>query len=134
MDRSLLDLPLDCIDTFLINQGEGEALCGESEPGRILEGMAERFPGSTIVLTLGARGALYAREETRLESAAEPVRALDTTGAGDTFAGFYLAEMMARGDPERALRLACKAAGHCVQRAGAAASIPRRADLGVTGS
>ncbi|MCS5636767.1 MAG: ribokinase [Myxococcota bacterium] len=128
-DPSLLALPLDRIDTFLINQGEGEALCGEREPGRILEAMAERFPRSAVVLTLGARGALYAREETRLESAAEPARALDTTGAGDTFAGYYLAEMVARGDPERALRLGCIAAGYCVERAGAAASIPRRSDL-----
>ena len=133
MDPSLLALPLDRIDTFLINQGEGEALCGEREPGRILEVMAERFSRSAIVLTLGARGARYARQEIRLECAAEPARARDTTGAGDTFAGYYLAEMVAGGDPERALRLACSAAGYCVERAGAAASIPRRSDLRIIG-
>jgi len=130
LDAALLELPLHRVDTFLINSVEGEALSGEKEPARILDAMRERFPAADIVLTLGARGVVYAGlEGGRLKVPADEVQALDTTGAGDTFAGYFLAEMVARGDPEIALRLACRAAGHCVTRSGASPAIPHRSEL-----
>jgi len=130
LDSSLLDLPLDRVDTFLINAVEGEALVGASNPDRILEGMRHRFPSADTVLTLGERGARFSgRDGTFFESGAESVEVVDTTGAGDTFAGFFLAEIMANGDPASALRAGCRAAGHCVSRPGAAPSIPLAADL-----
>ena len=130
LDPGLLELPLDRVDTFLINSVEGEALSGETEPARILDAMKERFPAADVVLTLGARGVHYAGQEgIRIEVAGDHVQVLDTTGAGDTFAGYFLAEMVATGDPEIALRLACRAAGLCVTRSGAAPSIPHRSEL-----
>jgi sugar/nucleoside kinase (ribokinase family) len=53
----------------------------------------------------------------------------DTTGAGDTFAGYFLAERPNGVAVEDALRLACRAAAACVQRPGAAASIPWREEI-----
>jgi ribokinase len=130
VDGSVLELPLGGVDTFLINSVEGRALSGEIEPGRMLDAMQERYPNAATVLTLGDRGALYARNSIRLKVGAESVQAVDTTGAGDTFAGYWLAEMALGGDPERALHLACRAAADCVGRPGAAVSIPRRSALG----
>jgi ribokinase len=129
LDGSVLELPLGGVDTFLINSVEGQGLSGEIEPGRMLDAMQERYPNAATVLTLGDRGALYARDSIRLEVGAESVQAVDTTGAGDTFAGYWLAEMAIGGDPERALQLACRAAADCVGRPGAAVSIPRRSAL-----
>ncbi len=129
LDASVLELPLDGVDTFIVNSVEGRGLSGEAEPGRILDAMQERYPNAATVLTLGDRGALYARDKIRLEVAAESVEVVDTTGAGDTFAGYWLAEMAIGGDPERALHLACRAAARCVQRPGAAVSIPLRSAL-----
>jgi ribokinase len=130
LDASILDLPLGRVDTFLVNRVEGQGLSGESEPDRILDAMQERYPNAATVLTLGDQGVVYARGSVRLKTAAESVQAVDTTGAGDTFAGYWLAETASSGDPERALRLACRAAADCVGRPGAAASIPRRSALG----
>jgi ribokinase len=129
LDASVLELPLGGVDTFIVNSIEGGGLSGETEPGRILDAMQERYPNAATVLTLGDRGALYARDGIRLEVAAESVEVVDTTGAGDTFAGYWLAEMAIVGDPERALHLACRAAARCVQRPGAAVSIPLRSAL-----
>jgi ribokinase len=129
LDASVLELPLGGVDTFIVNSVEGRGLSGETEPGRILDAMQERYPNAATVLTLGDRGALYARDGIRLEVAAESVEVVDTTGAGDTFAGYWLAEMAIVGDPERALHLACRAAARCVQRPGAAVSIPLRSAL-----
>ena len=57
--------------------------------------------------TLGSRGAAYAGPDTRLEVAAPGVEAVDTTGAGDVFAGVLAAGWTA--DRHHALRRACSA-------------------------
>ena len=76
------------------------------------------------MLTLGAQGAYYASEAIRFYQEAQSVQAVDTTAAGDTFTGYFLA-MIARGEtPETAMRMATAAAAIAVTRQGAAVSIP----------
>jgi ribokinase len=55
---------------------------------------------------------------------AEKVHAVDTTAAGDTFIGFFIAQKLAGQPIESCLRTACHAAAICVTRPGAADSIP----------
>ena len=128
-DACLSDLPLDAVDTFLLNQAEAAALSGEGDVPRILDALAERYPKAGIVLTLGARGVAYAEGSLRLEVAAESAAALDTTGAGDTFTGYFLSETYRGSEPLPALQTAGKAAAICVTRLGAADSIPRLSEL-----
>ncbi|MDG2334410.1 MAG: ribokinase [Myxococcota bacterium] len=130
LDSSLLDLPLDRVDTFLVNEVEGEALAGEADPDRVLGAMRKRFPAADIVLTRGEQGAAFSgRDGTSAYAGAESVEVIDTTGAGDTFAGFYLAALLSGANPQSALVAGCRAAAHCVSRPGAAPSIPRVSDL-----
>ncbi len=129
MDDSVLQLPLHAVDIFLLNRAEAEALSGENEVERMLDALRERYPRAAVVLTLGDRGVRFAFDGKKIEVPAEPVSAHDTTGAGDTFAGYFLAERYAGVEPAPALRMACRAAAFCVTRPGAAASIPRRAEL-----
>ena len=129
MDDSVLQLPLHAVDIFLLNRAEAEALSGENEVERMLDALGERYPRAAVVLTLGDRGVRFAFDGQRIEVPAEPVSAHDTTGAGDTFAGYFLAERYAGVEPAPALRMACRAAAVCVTRPGAAASIPRRSEL-----
>jgi ribokinase len=129
MTDSLRELPLERVSTFLLNRSEGEALSGEAEPERVLDALGARFPAAEVVLTLGAAGARYAHRKERLEVAAERVRVVDTTAAGDTFTGYFLAERLRGATALDALGCACRAAALAVQRPGAAASIPRRAEL-----
>lgn len=82
-----------------------------------------------IIATLGAHGALAIVGERQLRVPGHRVRAVDTTGAGDTFAGATAARL-AEGYPlERALRDANAAAAICVQRPGASPSIPTAAEV-----
>ena len=129
MDESVFQLPLHAVDIFLLNRAEAEALSGESEVERMLDALSERYPRASLVLTLGDGGVRFAWGGQRIEVPAEPVSAHDTTGAGDTFAGYFLAERYAGVEAEPALRMACRAAAVCVTRSGAAASIPRRSEL-----
>ncbi len=91
--------------------------------------MRERFPRAATVLTLGSKGALYLGANSTHHEPALPVDAVDTTAAGDTFIGFFLAELIQTGDPVKALAKGCHAAAICVTRAGASDSIPSRHEL-----
>lgn len=62
----------------------------------------------------------------RREQAALSVKAVDTTAAGDTFTGYFVAELMQGAALSRALQMATTAAAISVTRAGAAASVPKR--------
>ncbi len=132
MDERALALPLTLVDYLIVNEGEGAALIGEDaasggeHPDRLLEQLARRYPQARIILTLGGRGMLFAWQETRLSLPAwhaGPV--VDTTAAGDTFIGTYLAMIDKNRDDAAALSMAAKAAGLTVTRAGAASSIHR---------
>lgn len=71
-----------------------------------------------VIVTLGARGALWVRgnEETLIEGAA--VDAKDTTGAGDAFIGCFSHFLVNTGDVERSLRLANSYAADSVTKLG----------------
>ena len=57
------------------------------------------------------------------------MRAVDTTGAGDTFAGYTVAALAEGEDLRTAMTRAAKAAAISVTREGAAGSIPKRAEV-----
>lgn len=66
------------------------------------------WPVPHLVITRGARGASYLGDDERFDVPSPPVEAIDSTGAGDVFAGVLAAEW--RDGHERALRRACAAA------------------------
>ena len=124
MDKSVLGYPLDLVDYFIINSIEGRELTGEKEPRTIIEAMRNRFLRSAIILTLGEQGAIYADRQTRLTIPSEKVTPVDTTAAGDTFIGYFVAQKIKGANVETCLRTATRAAAICVTRHGAADSIP----------
>ncbi|MFD0269987.1 carbohydrate kinase family protein [Streptomyces sp. NPDC127106] len=72
-----------------------------------------------VVVTRGAAGALVAQGgRVTAEVAAEPVRAVDSTGAGDAFTGGFLAARLAGADPVGAARAGCRSAARAVTRLG----------------
>ncbi len=117
------------ISLFMINEVEGEQITGETNPDRILACMRERFPNAGVVLTLGGDGAMYQDATVRVQRTACPVKVVDTTAAGDTFAGYFLTGHSEGMQPEQALELACKAAAIAVSRPGASVSIPLRNEV-----
>lgn len=129
MGPEVLDYPLDGVSIFVVNETEGEAFTGESEPDAILAGMRARFPAATVVLTLGGDGSIYDDGDRRIAVPAQQVTAVDTTAAGDTFIGYLLAGLAGGDNPQAALEIATRAAAICVTRPGAAPSIPRRAEV-----
>ena len=117
---------LSCVDYLLVNETEGAGMSGEEQTEDILKALQEKYPALNIVLTLGGDGAVYQPKSgaERCFRAANKVKAVDTTAAGDTFTGFFLSEILRHGEAAKALEVATAAAGIAVTRKGAEPSIP----------
>lgn len=100
MDGKVLGFPLDKVDCFIINDIEGGELTGKTKPEAIITIMLMRFPNAATILTLGENGVIYAEGQTKICVPAGKVTAIDTTAAGDTFIGFFIAEK-AREQPSK---------------------------------
>jgi ribokinase len=122
-------VPLDQINWLIVNETEGRAISGKSEPAQIIDEIIKRYPTVSLVLTLGGSGVHYADAQNRFFAPAEQVEPVDTTAAGDTFIGYFIAEIVGGSTVEKSLTAANKAAALCVTRPGAANSIPHREEL-----
>lgn len=126
MDEKILALPLEYVNLLLLNEVEAAAICpGCGESGaELLDALGKKLGGCGVVLTLGGAGALCAVDGVTAEQEVFAVETVDTTGAGDTFTGFFLAAYMEGRPVQEAMRRAAAAAAIAVSRAGAAPSIP----------
>ena len=83
-----------------------------------------------VVVTLGADGAVYRdRTGARHHAPGWSVEVVDTTGAGDTIAGYLAACLADDVDVATALARANAAAALCVQRSGAVPAVPLRQEV-----
>ncbi len=125
MDRQVEKYPLRKVNMLMLNAMEGATLSGKTRPKAILDYLAKKLPKTEIVLTLGKQGAMVRLPEHRvIKGLPFRVKPVDTTAAGDTFIGYYLAGRVTGKNPADCLRLACAAAAVCVTRPGAMDSIP----------
>jgi ribokinase len=129
--RDLPDGLLDRVDVLVPNRVELAQLAGGPVPGTVEEaaGLAGRLPVGAVVVTLGADGALVVEDGQARHVPAVPVRAVDTTAAGDAFCG-GLADALAAGAAlADAARRAVRVAAAACLRPGAQASLPTPAEL-----
>ena len=121
---SLLKCSLENVDLFIINEIEGKALSGQREAHSIIQALSLKFPHATIVLTLGEEGSLLKANSDIVTQKAFYVSAVDTTAAGDTFSGYFLASYLQGQSASESLKIASAASAISVTQKGASNSIP----------
>lgn len=112
-------------DIVFASDDEAELLFGDKS----LEAVADRFLeiGTRMVVAKhGAKGALLALEDKRVPIAPAASRPVDASGAGDSFAGAFLAWFVETRDPQLAAQKAAAVAAGTVSGLGAVEPIPRR--------
>jgi len=115
-------------DIALPSLEDATALTSLTDPDEILDFYLGLGP-SIVILKRGAAGAILATSDRRLVLPGLPVRAVDTTGAGDVFCGSLLARLLAGEAIETAARYAIAAASLSTIGYGAVAPIPYPADV-----
>ena len=126
MDEKIKEMPLQYVDYFLLNEIEaGQILETDGPDGEAMaKALHEKFPNSTIVLTMGEKGSIYLDSNETVLQPVYKVQTVDTTAAGDTFTGFFIGGILKGLTVKETMDLASKAAGIAVTRMGAAPSIP----------
>ena len=123
-DSKLAEYPIHYVDTLILNEVEGEQLTGEKQPDGILDALLTKYPDIKVVLTLGEKGSVYADRDRREYQDIFRNEVVDTTAAGDTYTGYFIASV-AKGDEIRtSLKYAAAAAAISISGLGAACSIP----------
>lgn len=124
-DEKIGTYDMSYVNYLLVNEVEGSLIAGCEDPGTILDKLHGDYPHMNVVLTLGSRGAVYCGADgVRHSCGIYRTGAVDTTAAGDTFTGYFLAEITGSGNAEAALQQASIASGISVSRKGASPSIP----------
>ena len=129
LDETVAAIDLHDITWLILNEVEAAAIGRGAEPREFLQQTIAAYPQLHIVLTLGKDGCLYADAGQLFRQPAYTVTPVDTTAAGDTFTGYFIAAI-SRGDPpQAAAQLAAAAAAISTTRPGAACSIPTLAQV-----
>ena len=131
-DSALREVDFQKLAWLMVNELEAEQMTGESDPERAALALRARYPRLSAVITLGEKGSIAFRADGPeiVWQEAVRVRAVDTTAAGDTYTGFFIAGLMENMPLKACMERASRAAALSVTRPGAAASIPRKAELG----
>ena len=127
--EDIFSFPLDKVSLFILNEIEGKALSEEDEAEKILCTLHEKYSAAKILLTLGEEGSIYFDGEKKIFQNIYKVKAVDTTAAGDTTTGYFLAGLAAGDDPATVLDRAARASSITVTRHGAAESIPSKEEV-----
>lgn len=134
MNESIFQLPLEFVHYFILNEIEAAQilkldLVTVENAEKIVRELHQRYPQSKIVLTLGAEGSLYFDGELLLRQNAYKAKVVDTTAAGDTFTGYFVACILNGDSVKTAMERATHAAAIAISRLGAAPSIPYAKEL-----
>ena len=129
---SLPDGVLELVDYLIPNEIEAAMLAGVSPEGADAKALAaalQKLGSDNVIITLGAKGVHAALYGGDYDFAAEVVQAVDTTAAGDTFIGGFVAGLASGMDEAEAIQQGQRAAAWSVTKPGAQTSIPHLHEL-----
>ena len=123
MNEKIMKLPLDQIDYFILNEIEAMQILKMDKPeeidGKYIASLLhERFKDATIVLTLGSEGSVCISDDEYVEQSIYKVKAIDTTAAGDTYTGYFIAGILNGKTIKESMDIASKASAIAVTRQG----------------
>ena len=140
--EQLKEISLDKISCLILNEIEAADLCAAEwkkqkqagtslpeSPEECARALHSLHPGLQIHLTMGTKGSIFLSRQKFHFQEAFPVNAVDTTAAGDTFTGNFIAADSRDETVEAAREEAAKASAIAVTRAGASAAIPLREEV-----
>ncbi|MBS7806595.1 ribokinase [Variovorax sp. PCZ-1] len=128
--RDLPDELLRNVDMLIVNEGELSALAGEE--GDVLtqlQRLAKLHDLQNVIVTLGAQGCLALHHGHVIQQKAYAINVVDTTAAGDTFCGSFVAALARGAAMQECLQEASAASALTCTKLGAQSSIPSREEV-----
>lgn len=123
-DESIQNYPIEKVTWLVVNETEGAALSGEKDYEKILQILKQKYPQTNILFTMGKEGSRVLTNDEDVKVEAMKVNAVDTTGAGDTYIGYFVRGILEEMSLLETAKFATKASAIAVTRFGAVDSIP----------
>ena len=123
-DDKIRQIDLNMISYLILNEIESKEISKCTNTQEALAYFREKFPELKVMLTLGSKGCIYQDKNEQRFCPIFKVDAVDTTGAGDTFTGYFVVGIANENKIEKILEIASCASAISVTRKGAAPSIP----------
>lgn len=127
MNEEVFKLPLEEVDVLIVNEIEAAMLVGAHDD--LITALQKKFPHKEILLTLGEQGSVYIFEDLVIKQKAITTQVVDTTGAGDTYIGYFLASLLKGETIKEAMEKASYASALAISHLGASQSIPTLQDV-----
>lgn len=124
MDGLMKHVDLNKISYLILNEVEAKEITGKNSFDEMAEELITRNSELKVVLTLGSEGGIYRTQNEKIRFGSCSVEVVDTTSAGDTFLGFFVATISHGESAEDAIVTASKASALAVSRKGSFVSIP----------
>ena len=128
-NEKLSEVDFGKLTWLLVNEIEAEQLSRSHEPEKTWQLLRGKYPSLSLLVTLGSDGSVAFTKEETVYHRAFPVTAVDTTAAGDTFTGYFVAGLMEGQSLRACMRRASMASAISVTRPGAAPSVPGREEV-----
>ena len=125
INENIKKIDINKLSWIKLNEIEAKMITGCNKTNEALKFFKENYPLLAVVLTLGGDGSVYQFGNEIIFQPTFEVEAIDTTAAGDTFTGYFIAQIVKGKSIKNALETASCAAAISVTRQGAAPSIPK---------
>ncbi len=126
---NLINVDYNKISYLILNEIEAQIFSKKPTIKEFLLFIEKNYNDLHVVLTLGKNGCLYKYKNDYFTQPSFFTKVIDTTGAGDTFLGFFTAEILKGSSPKLAIKIASAAASIAISRKGAASAIPTRNEV-----
>ena len=87
--ESIQNYPIEKVTWLVVNETESAALSGEENYEKMLQVLKQKYPHTNILFTMGKDGSRVLTNNEDVKVEAMKVNAIDTTGAGDTYIGYF---------------------------------------------
>lgn len=124
INEKIAKIDLKKISYLIVNQKEAQAITNHTEELSALEYFITNYPNLKLILTLGKTGSLYQDNSQRIFQPSYKVDTVDTTAAGDTFTGYFVAGLIKGIALQKNMNYSSCASALSVSKNGAAPSIP----------
>ena len=128
-NEKLNKIDFNMLTYIILNEVEAKAIAGYDIPEENLTCIKNKYKNLKVVLTLGSNGCIYSDSLCEFYQPAFKVNAVDTTAAGDTFTGYFIAGLSRGSNYQTILKMASAASAIAVSRKGAAPSIPDKNEV-----
>ena len=122
--KDINDFTLAFVTYMILNETEAKGLTGCEDIDKAKEMLQKAYPDTSFVITLGSDGSYFFGKGKTIYQKAFTVPVTDTTGAGDTFIGYFIGNVIAHCSIAESLERAAKAAAIAITKKGASNAIP----------